>query len=72
MDLNVLQDVISLASTEEQRQKVTLLLQEAEIPGNNYEVFDPYWSEMDGFEKVFSLLEEASEKIKDKLFNQNS
>lgn len=67
MDLSVLEDVISLARTEEQRAKVSLFLEEAGIPGNNYEVFDPYWSEMDGFEQVYKLLDEGSENIKIKL-----
>lgn len=67
MDLSVMEDVISLAKDDIQREKVSLFLEEAEIPGNNYEVFDPYWSEMDGFEQVFRLLEEASENIKIKL-----
>lgn len=66
MDLSVLKDVVSMAQTEEQRRKVALFLEEAEIPGNNYEVFDPYWSEMDGFEEVFLLLKEASDKLKAK------
>lgn len=71
MDLSVLEDVISLAKNEEQRAKVSLFLEEAGIEGNNYEVFDPYWSEMDGFEKVYELLDDASEAIKIK-FTSNS
>ncbi|AYO57269.1 protein-tyrosine-phosphatase [Chryseobacterium sp. 6424] len=67
MDLSVLEDVISLAKNDEQRAKVSLFLEEAGIEGNNYEVFDPYWSEMDGFEKVYQLLDDASEAIKIKL-----
>ena len=71
MDLSVYEDVISMAKNEEQRTKVALFLEEAEIPENNYEVFDPYWSGLDGFEKVYALLEEASEKIKSKLLNNH-
>ena len=67
MDLSVMEDVISLAKDDIQREKVALFLEEAEIPGNNYEVFDPYWSEMDCFERVYKLLNEASENIKIKL-----
>jgi protein-tyrosine phosphatase len=67
MDLSVMEDVISLAKDDIQREKVSLFLEEAMIPGNNYEVFDPYWSEMDGFERVYKLLDEASENIKIKL-----
>lgn len=67
MDLSVMEDVISLAKDDIQREKVSLFLEEAMIPGNNYEVFDPYWSEMDCFERVYKLLDEASENIKIKL-----
>ncbi len=67
MDLSVMEDVISLAKDDIQREKVSLFLEEAMIPDNNYEVFDPYWSEMDGFERVYKLLDEASENIKIKL-----
>ena len=71
MDISVYEDVISIAKNEEQREKISLFLEEAEIPENNYEVFDPYWSGLDGFEKVYALLEEASEKIKSKLLNNH-
>ena len=67
MDLSVMEDVISLAKDDIQREKVSLFLEEAMIPDNNYEVFDPYWSEMDCFERVYKLLDEASENIKIKL-----
>jgi len=71
MDISVYEDVISMAKNEEQRRKISLFLEEAEIPENNYEVFDPYWSGLDGFEKVYALLEEASEKIKAKLLSNH-
>lgn len=71
MDISVYEDVISMAKNEEQREKISLFLEEADIPENNYEVFDPYWSGLDGFEKVYALLEEASEKIKSKLLNNH-
>lgn len=64
MDLSVYQDVISMASSEDERNKVALFLEEADLPINNYEVFDPYWSEMDGFEKVFQLVKEAAENLR--------
>ena len=69
MDISVYEDVISMAKNEEQREKISLFLEEAEIPENNYEVFDPYWSGLDGFEKVYQLLDQASESIKTKLLN---
>ena len=72
MDLSVFETVISMAKTEAQKSKISLFLKEAEIPVNNFEVFDPYWSEMDGFEEVYQLLSDASEKIKTKLLTSNS
>ena len=72
MDVSVYETVISMAKTEAQKSKISLFLKEAEIPVNNFEVFDPYWSEMDGFEEVYQLLSDASEKIKTKLLTSNS
>lgn len=72
MDVNVYEAVISMAKNEEQRNKIALYLEAAEMPVNNYEVFDPYWSEMDGFEEVYQLLDNTSEKIKNKLLTSNS
>jgi protein-tyrosine phosphatase len=66
MDLKNLEDVISLTKNEEQRQKVHLFLEEA---GNhqNSEVPDPYWGDMNDFENVFQLLDEACNKISHQL-----
>ena len=72
MDLSVYEDVISMAKNEEQQSKISLFLEAAEIPENNYEVFDPYWSGLDGFEKVYQLLDQASEKITSKLLNNQN
>ncbi|MCY0970243.1 low molecular weight protein-tyrosine-phosphatase [Chryseobacterium wangxinyae] len=69
MDLKNLEDVISLTRTEEQRQKVHLFLKEA---GNhqNSEVPDPYWGNLDDFEKVYQLLDRASNNISHQLQQQ--
>lgn len=67
MDLSVYEDVISLAKSEKQRLKISLFLQEADLPINNYEVFDPYWSGLDGFEEVYQLLDQAADSIAAKL-----
>ncbi len=72
MDVSVYETVISMAKTEAQKSKISLFLKEAEMEVNNFEVFDPYWSEMDGFEEVYQLLSDASEKIKNKLLTSNS
>jgi protein-tyrosine phosphatase len=57
MDRNNLKDVLSLAESDLQRQKVSLILE------NNQEVPDPYWGTMADFEKVYQLLDETCEKI---------
>lgn len=56
MDRSNLQDVLSLAKGENDRRKVSLILEDQEVP-------DPFWSEMDGFEKVYQMLDKASDKI---------
>jgi len=76
MDLNNLKNVISLAQNEEQRSKISLLMEAADLNhASGDEVPDPYWSELDGFEKVYHQLDEACENIAQKLLiskTQNS
>ncbi len=66
MDDSNLEDVISLAPSQADREKVKLFLEEA---GGYFftSVPDPYYGSPDGFEKAFSLLEEAGRKILDKI-----
>ena len=64
MDQNNVQDVLSLAKTESDRNKVSLILE------NNQEVPDPYWSEMDAFDKVYHMLDKACDRIADDLLSQ--
>ncbi|WP_297982392.1 low molecular weight protein-tyrosine-phosphatase [uncultured Chryseobacterium sp.] len=70
MDLSVFEDVISKAKNEQQRQKIKLFLEEAGNTVENIEVPDPYWGDMAEFESVYQLIDEASEKIAQKLQNQ--
>ncbi len=56
MDRSNLNDVLKLARNEEDRQKVELILPDAEVP-------DPYWGEHADFEDVYKLLDDASKKI---------
>ena len=63
MDQNNLKDVLSLAKTEEDRNKVALFLENAEVP-------DPYWGDMKDFDEVFQLLESASERVAKDLKSQ--
>ena len=57
MDKNNVKDVLSLAKNEEERKKVSLILE------NNEEVPDPYWGDMNDFDHVYQLLDKACEKI---------
>ena len=66
MDDTNLEDVLALASSDEDREKVKLFL---DVAGGYFftSVPDPYYGSADGFEKVFSLLEEAGNKILNKI-----
>ena len=64
MDQNNLEDVLSLAKTDVQRNKVSLILE------NNQEVPDPYWGEMSDFDHVYQLLDKACERIASDLKRQ--
>lgn len=63
MDLEVYKDVLSLTSNEHQKQKVSLFLEAAGEHGENIEVPDPYWGDINDFEDVFQMIDKASEKI---------
>lgn len=57
MDKSNYRDVLKLAKTDQERQKVALIL---DYPGSKIdEVPDPYYGENQGFEYVFNLLNEA-------------
>ena len=66
MDSSNLSDVLSLAKTEQDRQKVHMILDEI-YSGQNIDVPDPYYGGDRGFENVFQMLDEACEVISDKL-----
>ncbi len=69
MDLHNFEDVISMATNEEQRGKIKLLLQEA---GNHTtgEVPDPFYGDMYDFEKVFELLDRSCGIVAEKLLQK--
>lgn len=70
MDMSNYKDVIAQARKEEDKEKVSLILDEI-FPGENVEVPDPYHGGNDGFEKVYKMLDEACEVIAGKLEKQN-
>jgi protein-tyrosine phosphatase len=61
MDAGNYQDVIRLALSDDEKEKVGMILNES-FPGENRQVPDPYYND-DGFEEVFKMLEEACELI---------
>jgi len=62
MDNSNYHDVIKLAKTEKEKQKVYRILNEI-FPGENVDVPDPYHGGDDGFEKVYQMLDQACEAI---------
>lgn len=64
MDTSNLQDVLSMANSEEEKAKVILIMNELE-PEANINVPDPYYGEY-GFENVYNMLDKACEAIVNK------
>ncbi|PTX43772.1 protein-tyrosine phosphatase [Christiangramia gaetbulicola] len=68
MDNSNFRDIMSMAKTDEDRQKVHLILEEI-FPSENVDVPDPYHGGEQGFENVYQMLDEACEEIARKLNN---
>jgi len=68
MDKSNYVNICKLAPNNKAIEKVELILNETH-PEKNLEVPDPYYGGKDGFENVFQMLDEACEKIKNKLEN---
>lgn len=66
MDNQNVRNMLSLATSEEERQKVRLILNEIN-PTENKDVPDPYYGTMDDFMHVFTLLDEATDRIIEKI-----
>ncbi|MGO3184334.1 MAG: low molecular weight protein-tyrosine-phosphatase [Aequorivita sp.] len=62
MDNSNMEDVLSLAKDDSQKEKVKLILNEV-FPGENVDVPDPYTGGDIGFENVFKMLNEACDQI---------
>jgi protein-tyrosine phosphatase len=67
MDKSNYANVIALAKTIEEKNKVKLLLEEAGLPIS--EVPDPYYGGADGFDYVYDLIDKACDHIADTLEN---
>ena len=62
MDNSNYRDVIQLAQSDSEKEKVQLILDEL-FPGENVDVPDPYYGGDNGFEQVYQMLDEACEII---------
>ena len=61
MDNSNLREILHLANSDNEKQKVDLIMNTVD-PGKNVAVPDPYYGEH-GFEKVFEMLNKACDKI---------
>ncbi|NQY05780.1 MAG: low molecular weight phosphotyrosine protein phosphatase [Flavobacteriaceae bacterium] len=66
MDNSNYRDVVSLANSEEQKNKVDRIMN-AVFPGENVDVPDPYYGGNDGFKHVYKMLDDACNIIVTKL-----
>lgn len=70
MDKSNYHDVSVIANTTQQSMKVELFLNLID-PGKNRSVPDPYFGGEAGFEKVYEMLSNASDKLLEKLKDNN-
>jgi protein-tyrosine phosphatase len=66
MDTSNYKSIIALARNDKDKEKVSLIMNLVN-PGQNQSIPDPYLGGVDGFEEVFNMLENASDKIIEKL-----
>jgi protein-tyrosine phosphatase len=66
MDNSNYEDVIAMARNDEDKKKVHLILNEI-FSDENLDVPDPYTGGESGFERVFDMLDQATDKISEKL-----
>lgn len=66
MDKSNLEDVLELAENETDKSKVSLILNELN-PLSDAEVPDPYFGGQDGFAQVYDMLNEATDRIIEKI-----
>ncbi len=70
MDNSNYDAVIQLAETQEQKQKVQLILNEL-FPNEKVDVPDPYFGLPNGFEIVYNMLDEVCDVIAKKLIDKH-
>lgn len=66
MDNSNKANVLKLAKTDADTEKVQLILDEI-FPGENVDVPDPYYGGDSGFDNVYDMLNEACEKIANRI-----
>ena len=69
MDGSNYNDVLSLATNDEEKSKVKLILNEL-FPNENVDVPDPYYGLQNGFESVYEMLDQACDIIAEKLLKK--
>ena len=62
MDISNKNDVLDMASSEEEKKKVHLILDEL-FPNENVDVPDPYQGSERGFDNVYEMLDKATDVI---------
>lgn len=62
MDESNYYDILSLATSDAERNKVKMILDEL-YPNENKSVPDPYYGGEDGFKNVYKMLDKATDKI---------
>lgn len=70
MDASNYHDVLDLAPNDDARAKVKMILEEL-FPGENVDVPDPYFGLENGFNSVYSMLNEACEVIAQRLLERH-
>ncbi len=70
MDNSNYENVINLAETNEQKEKVKLIMNEL-TPNQNKEVPDPYFGMHNGFDIVYEMLDEVCDIIALKLISKH-
>jgi protein-tyrosine phosphatase len=66
MDNSNKENVLALATSEAQKEKVRLIMEEI-FPNENVDVPDPYYGGANGFDQVYDMLDKACESIANRL-----
>ncbi|MEZ4722694.1 MAG: low molecular weight protein-tyrosine-phosphatase [Flavobacteriales bacterium] len=69
MDRSNYEDVIEMANSTGDKEKVRMILSEI-YPGENISVPDPYYGGDQGFEHVFDLLNRSADKVLSQILHQ--